>query len=71
MPDAPPEPGAARRPPPPQQRASKVVRDKYYGYKESLRQYAAILYRRHPPGFALFLRGQQVQPRHISPQPQP
>ena len=31
------------------------MRDKYYGYKHSLRQYAAILYRTYPPGFAIFL----------------
>ena len=41
------------------------MRGKYYGYKHSLRQYAAILYRTYPPGFAIFLRGEQVEPRNI------
>ena len=41
------------------------TRDKYYGYKHSLRQYAAILYRTYPPGFAIFLRDEPVEPRNI------
>ena len=40
-------------------------REKYFGFRNSLREYAALLYRRHPPGFALFVRGKRVPPRDL------
>lgn len=38
----------------------QAIRDKYYGWQLSLRKYAAVLYRRLPPTFAIFLRGVRV-----------
>ena len=46
-------------------RATEAAKAKYFGYRHSLRQYAAILYLQHPPGFAIYVRGKRVTPRAI------
>ena len=39
---------------------------KYFAFKHSLREYVAILYKRHPTDFAILLRGKRVEPRTIT-----
>lgn len=42
-----------------------ATKEKYFGFKYSLRKYAAILYRVYPKGFSIVLRGEAVEPRSI------
>ena len=47
-----------------EQRAA--AKAKFFAYQHSLREYAAILYRQHPPGFTMVLRGRRIEPRIIT-----
>jgi hypothetical protein len=44
---------------------SIAIKEKYFGYRTSLRQYASILYLEFPKGFQIYIRGEKVTPRSI------
>ena len=52
------------------QEYASAIAEKYYGWKHSLRKYIAILYRSHPQGLRIILRGEQARLRpHAQPLP--